>query len=129
MAVTLETHGRSISGVQIQVEYDPAILEAVGVEPGELLGEKPAEVKSIIPIIDIDNESGTLLYADVTTGQPQVPTPSGRFATIKFRVLEGALVGGEATLRITEVKIPDESARREIPGVVINGEVMVEISP
>lgn len=126
--LTLDPQGRGISGVQVQIEYDPAIFQIVEVAPGELLGEKPEDVRSVIPFVDIDNESGVLQFRDARIGPTQPPTPTGRFAAIRFQALDTAPTGEQATLRITGAKFPDENIH-EIRDVRIGRELKIEISP
>ena len=120
--LTLDPAGRGISGVQVQIEYDPAIFQAVVIEPRTLLGQEPVEV----PIID--EAKGVIEYAAARIGPTQPPTPSGLFATMRFRVLETATAGRETSLRITEVKIADENIE-EVRDVLIDGELRVAIPP
>ena len=121
MELVLAPRGRGISGVQVRVGYDPTRLEAIGVEHGDLLGLEPVEVHII------DEEKGVIEYAAARIGPTEPPTPSGTFATLKFRVLGNAPVGEEVTLRITDVKIPDENIQ-EIHPISIGDELRLEIS-
>ena len=121
--LTLDTQGRGISGVQVRIEYDPAVYRAIGMEHGGLLGPDPIEAGPII-----DGTTGVLEYAAARIGPTQPPTPSGLFATVKFQVLEAAPAGLESPLRITEVKIPDENIR-EIADLLIGDELKLRISP
>jgi hypothetical protein len=117
----LDPQGRGISGVQVRIEYDPTILQAVGMERGDSLGPDQVEV----PIFD--EENGVIEYAAARIGPTEPPTPSGLFATLKLRVLESAPPGKETGLRITEVKIPDENIR-EIRPISIGDDLKLEIS-
>ena len=126
--VSLDPRGRGISGVQMRTEYDPEVLQVAKVTPGGLLGEKAAEVQSIIPLIDIGSEPGILSYADARVGVTKPPTPAGVFATIEFRVLESAPTGNETVLKITEVKIADENIL-EIMDVAVGDALRVMVSP
>ena len=57
------------------VEFDSAHLELVEAVPGPLLGDKPLEVRAVLPTVDIDNQKGILRYTDVRTGPTTPPTP------------------------------------------------------
>ena len=92
------------------------------------MGEKPSAVRSVIPFIDIDDKLGILYFRDARIGPTQAPTPTGRFATIRFQAMDTAPAGEQASLRITEAKIPDENIR-EIRDIVIGRDLRVEISP
>ena len=126
--VTLDPQGRGISGVEMEVRFDPAVFQMLDVVPGQLLGEKSDELRGIIPIVDIDDGAGTLRYADVRLEVTQPPTPSGILATMKLQVLESAPAGRTALLSITEVKIPDENIQ-EIHDILIGEALRIEISP
>ena len=127
--MTVDPQGRGISGVELKIEFDPAVLQMIDVVPWTLLGEKPEEVRSTIPFTDIDNTLGTLHYADVRVDVTHPPTPPGLLATIKLRVLETAKAGRDTSLRIVDVKIPDENIR-EIQHILIESETLtVRVSP
>ncbi len=119
--LVLSPRGRGISGVQVRVGYDPTRLEAMGVEHGDLLGLEPVEVQII------EDEKGVIEYAAARIGPTEPPTPSGTFATLKLRVLGNAPVGEEVTLRITDVKIPDENIQ-EIHPISIGDDLRLEVS-
>ena len=120
--VVLDPQGRGISGVQVWIEYQPDILEIVGVEPGPLLGAEPAVAGPIT-----DEVAGLVQYAAARIGPTQPPTPSGVFATIVFRVLDTAMVGAKVSLKITEAKIPDENVE-PIGDIAIGDRLLVEVS-
>ena len=98
--VALDPAGREISGVQVWIDYDPALLEPVGVEPGTLLGVAPIEAGPIV-----DEVEGVFQCAAARIG----PTEAGLFAAIRFRVLDSVATAAEPVLKISQVKIPDEN--------------------
>ena len=120
--VSVDPQGRGISGVQVWIEYDPSIFQVVGVEPGALLGEEPAEAGPII-----DEVEGVFQYAAARIGETHTPTSPGLFAAVKLLVLDTVIPGNETSLKITQVKIPDQDIR-EIRGVLIGEELRLEIS-
>ena len=128
VAVSVDPKGQGISGVELEFRFDPAVLQVVEVVPGDLLGEKTEEIKAIIPIIQIDDTSGILSYADVRTGVTSPPTPPGLLATIRLRVLETAPAPRETSLKITSVKIPDETIQGLLDVQTGDG-LTLEISP
>ena len=79
VVVNLDPLGRGVSGAQVSIEYDSAVLQAVGAEPGDLLGPDPAEAGPTI-----DHAKGTIDYAAARIGPTQGPTSSGSFATLTF---------------------------------------------
>ena len=119
----IDPQEKGISGVQVRIEYDPAIFRVVGAESGTLLGPEPAVAGPII-----DETKGEVEYAAARIGPTEPPTPPGLFATLKFLVLETAPSGKVTLLKISEVKIPDENIR-EIRDVLIGEELEVNISP
>jgi len=119
----VDPQGRGISGVQVWIEYDPAIFQPVGAEPGDLLGQGPIEAGPII-----DEVNGVFQYAAARIGSTQPPTPPGLFARVTFRALETAGAGKETFLKIAGVKIPDENIQ-EIRDIIIGEKLRVEISP
>ena len=121
--LSVDPQGKGISGVQVRIEYDPAVFRVVGAEPGTLLGPEPAVAGPII-----DETKGDVEYAAARIGPTEPPTPPGLFATLKFLVLETAPSGKFTILKISEVKIPDENIR-EIRDVLIGKELEVKISP
>ena len=101
--VEVDPSGRGISGVQVQLGYDSYALRAIDVDAGPLLGVEPVEVEPII-----DQEKGTIVYAAARIRRTQPPTSPGVFAILRFQVRESASVGQQTSLKITDVKIPDE---------------------
>ena len=128
VVLAVDPGGRGISGVDVKIRFDSAILEMVDATAGDLLGEKPDEVASVIPSVEIDNATGTLSYLDVRIGPTSPPTPPGILGTLKVRVLETAPVGTETSLRLTEVHIPDENIE-EIADLLIGDDLAVVVSP
>ena len=125
--VSLDPRGRGISGVEMNVEFDPASFEVLEVEPGPLLGDKPSEVSAVLPRVEIDNTLGVLRYYDARIGNTVPPTPPSIVARIKLRVLEKPPADTLPYLRITAVKVPDEKIQ-EISDVTIGGELRFQIS-
>ena len=127
MDLMVDPRGRGISGVQLTIEYDPATLETLSVEPGPLLeGLSGPAIAEAGP--NILSAQGTLEYAAARIGLTVPPTLADRFATVTMRALETAAPGSSTTLRITAVKIPDENIE-EILDVEIGGELRVTILP
>ena len=120
--VVVDPMGRGVSGVQVRLEYDPQVLRAFGASPGPLLGESPAEAGPVV-----DAPPGTLDYAAARLGATTSPTSRGIFATFDFQVQSSARQGTVTTIRITRVKMPDQSIV-EIPGVRVGHGLTVKIS-
>lgn len=109
--------------MQLTIDYDSGVLQAVGAEPGDLLGPDPAEAGPTI-----DHARGVIDYAAARIGPTQGPTSPGSFATLTFRMLEGAPAGAMTAIRITETKIPDENIR-PISDVRIGDPLELQVSP
>ena len=122
--VTLDPQGRGISGVELKIQFDATNLRLVGLTPGKLLGEEPVEFGPVV-IGEADN---LIHYAAARIGETLPPTPSGLVAAMKFQVLETAAAGGETSLKITEVKVPDENIR-VIHDISVGEGITVEIPP
>ena len=116
VVLAVDPGGRGISGVDVKIRFDSAILEMVDATAGDLLGEKPDEVASVIPSVEIDNATGTLSYLDVRIGPTSPPTPPGVLGTLKVRVLETAPVGTETSLRLSPNPPMDRDGRGEDSG-------------
>lgn len=88
----VDPRGRGISGVQLTIEYDPATLETLSVEPGPLLeGLSGPAIAEAGP--NIRSAQGTLEYAAARIGLTVPPTLADRFATVTMRALETAAPG------------------------------------
>ena len=107
--------------MQLSIDYDPSLLEVIGVAPGALLGQEPVTVGPIL-----DETTGVVQYAAARIGETTPPTPSGLFATIQLKVLATAPEGSMTTLTITEVKMPDENIQ-EIADITVGDGLSLEI--
>ena len=125
--VSLDSRGRGISGVELNVEFDAASFEILEVEPGPLLGDKPSEVSAVLPRVEIDNSLGVLRYYDARIGDTVPPTPAGLVARVKLKVVEQPPEGALPYLRITAAKVPDEKIQ-EIGDLSIGEELKFQIS-
>ena len=92
-----------ISGSEITLEFDPAALEATGLEQGGFLGDTP-----LVGLNEIDNEAGMLRIAVARVGETTPPSPPGVLATVSFTVLDTA-ERGTHDLTLTEVRLTDEN--------------------
>jgi len=81
--VTVNTNGQEISGIQLELSYDPAILSNVTVTPAEnnLFGTNPA-----VLINSVDQELGRISYAIALGGlDSEEVSGNGNIASITFR--------------------------------------------
>ena len=103
VTISVDPKGRGISGGELNLSFDAAVMQIAKVTAGDLLGDSP-----IIGIEEIDNEAGRLKYALARKGVTPVPTPKGSFASITFTVKEDAKPG-EYDLVITKMGLSDEN--------------------
>ena len=117
--VNVDPAGKGISGGEISLRFDPAVVTVVSVEAGQLLGAEPLE-----GIKQIDEGEGTLRYALARLGATAVPTPSGTFARVTFQVAEGA-EAGSYSLELESVALADEAFKDVTPVDIHSGEMTV----
>jgi len=95
-------------------------MDALDVEPGNLLGSSP-----LVGFKEIDNEIGTVRYALARSGPTTAPTQEGNFATLTFRASANA-ENGTYAIRVVNVGLADESFN-DISGITTSsGSIVVE---
>ena len=77
---------------QVNMSFDPNILEYVKVTEGDILKEQPEGTNTVLPLV----EEGWVLFMWSTLGKYQGVDGSGTLATVEFNVLEW----GESYLNI-----------------------------
>ena len=88
ISVSVDPGGRGISGGEVDLKFDPRVLEAREIVPGDLLGPEP-----LFGLKEVDNEKGSLRVALARKGSTSAPTKPGILITVKFSVAEGAPPG------------------------------------
>lgn len=106
--------GCGISGSEINLKFDPKMIEITGIEEGEILGDSP-----IVGVKQIDNQVGSLTYALARVGTSYKSPETGTFATIDIKVLDSAKPG-TYELSLTSVGLSDE-VFKSIDGIVTKG--------
>ncbi len=118
ISIKVDPGDYGVSGGEINLAYDPDLLEVIEISPGDLFGPDP-----LVGIEKVDNETGTVKYALARRGMTSAPTPPGSFARIKFRTLNVGIASIELTfvgLANQDFKdIPKEEMRIENSTVVI----------
>ncbi len=110
--VNVDPAGKSVNGVEINLKFDPAVVQLDSVAIKSFLGSNPLEFDN-----EIDNTNGTLKLAHtIKGGNPEVTAP-GTYATLNFKVKSNAPVG-TSTLDLTKAKLSNASGN--IPGVTPN---------
>ena len=95
----------NLGALQIELAYDPQVVELQDIHEGPFLGSSGREVQCLPP----DAEVGALIFRCVTLGAtPDGPTGSGILATLTFQPV-GA---GISTLHFDRVILTDPSANR-----------------
>jgi len=109
--VTVDPAGKGVSGAEVKIAFDAAVVECEDVSPGDLLGDSPLEGKKVI-----DNENGMVRYTLARIGDTPVPTEEGTFAIFSFKVKEDA-PEGTYKLEITSAILTDENLDYIIPEI------------
>ncbi len=122
ISISVDPSGRGISGVQVEMEYDPGVFKVERVETRTLLGDDPVEIGPLV-----DSERGTIDYIAARIGPTAAPTTPGVFAIVVFQALQTARPG-ETSVSLTDVKIPDENIE-EIAEVSVGGPLTLNILP
>ena len=86
--IRVSPSGWGVSGCEVVIAYDPAVMESLGLEAGDFLGAAP-----LIGLEKIDSQSGTISLAMARVGETAVPSPAGTLATATFRMADSAATG------------------------------------
>ena len=116
--IKVKPSGWGVSGCEVNLDFDPDIMEALAVEPGTFLGDTP-----LVGMNRIDNQSGWLALALARVGVTSVPSPTGVLATANFKVLDSAK-SGSYKLDLTKVGLANEDfqdiTQFTVQGTIIN---------
>lgn len=72
--VRVEPGQNGISGGEVTVSFDPSLLQAMDIRPGDLLGSDP-----LVGMKEIDNQGGEVRCALGRVGVTPIPTSPGVF--------------------------------------------------
>ena len=111
----------TVSGCEVVLGYDPAVLVVVGVQPGGFLGSDP-----IVGLKRMDNSAGEVTLAMARRGETPSSCPAGVLATVSLSVRDSAPVG-EYPLELTKVGLADASFQ-DIEGVPTQGATLYVVS-
>ena len=100
--VRVRPSGRGVSGCEVVIGYDPAVMESLGVEAGDFLGATP-----LVGLQKIDSQSGKISLAMARVGETTVPSPAGVLATVSFRIADSA-AAGTYSLSLTWADLSDQ---------------------
>ncbi len=111
--VAIDPAGNLVKGVEINLKFDPAVVQIDSVIIGNFLGSSPQEFLNLV-----DNTSGTVHLAyTVNPTYPAVSSP-GTYATLNFKVKSNA-PNGASPLHLTAAKLANDTGA-DIPGVAAN---------
>lgn len=114
---------QGLSAVDVEITFDPAVVQVLSVEPGDLLGTEP-----LVVVKEIDNENGVVRLAMARRGASPTPSPGGTLAHISVQVSETATSGSTTTVELRAVKLVDE-AFNLVPEaeIVYQGQILIAI--
>jgi hypothetical protein len=101
--VQVQPGKQGLSAVEINLSFEPEVMQVIDIKPGELLGDGP-----LPGILNIDSEAGTVSYSLARIGATEAPTPAATFAIITFQILNSAQ-GGDYELTLTGVGAANEN--------------------
>ncbi|MDD5095378.1 MAG: cohesin domain-containing protein [Dehalococcoidia bacterium] len=102
VSVTAKAVNCGISGSEISVKFDPAVLQVAELNVDDALGSN-----TIIAVKETGNQSGILRCALARRGTTQISASEEILARIKFRIADWAKTGSY-NLTLTEVKLTNE---------------------
>lgn len=94
---------QGVSAVEINLSFDPEVMQVIDIKPGALLGDSP-----LPGILNIDSDTGTVSYSLARIGATEAPTPAATFAVVTFQVLNSAQ-GGDYELTLAGVGLANEN--------------------
>ncbi len=84
IAVTIDTHQNNVTGVQLEIAYDPTVLSTIAIVPGDFLPNAFSLIKNI------DTTNGRISYALAIPPTSSAKTGSGTVAIISYSILPTA---------------------------------------
>ena len=109
----IKTDAVGLYGLQLEIKYDPAVLQA----PGAQLTSGSCPLPDFVVYNVIDNGSGTISYA-ATSLAPTPPCDGGIVASFQFEVLPNA-AGGNTAVQFDSVILADIDGK-EIPATAVD---------
>ena len=111
-----------LGGYEFKMDFDPSVVQMVGVEEGGFLGSTGRMVIPLGP--QIDNTTGTVAFGAISAGTAPGAEGEGKLATISLK----AVGEGVTDLDLHDVKILRTSALK-MPVTVEDGRVWVGAGP
>jgi hypothetical protein len=94
--------GKGISAGEVNVIFNPDVLECIDIGSGDILGPSP-----LVGVKKIDNVNGSLRFAIARIGRTEPPTQPGVFAEIRFKAKPEANIG-TYTIELVGIGLADE---------------------
>ena len=113
------TPGTEIAGVQVDVSFNPLLIQVINVTKGDLFG-----VDSFFNYTKIDNANGTIIGIICVKTSPGGTLTPGTLATITFQSL---IEEGTSSVNLSNVIVGDAKGKA-VPVTTYNGTVNVEIN-
>jgi hypothetical protein len=117
ISIEVKPSGWGVSGGEISLVFDPDVLQAIDIEPGDFLGSSP-----IVGLKQLDNQAGEIRLAQARVGETEVPSPSGTLATVELKVLDSA-GSGVYEIELIVVGLADENFN-DIAGFTVQGTII-----
>jgi hypothetical protein len=121
--VVVDPAGYRISAGEVELSFNPQVLEAIDIQAGALLGSDV-----ILGARQIDNVGGKLRIAVAKVGSipgTAPPTAQGVLATTQWKVREG-VAAQQVSITISFVGLADRSFQ-DVPGITVSsGTVKVQ---
>lgn len=118
VSVETKLKGFGISAAEITLEFDPNVLQVIGLTAGELLGSGP-----LVGTEEKDDQRGVIHYALARKGPTQITDCAGVLAVIKFKVVGSA--GDQHNLTLSEVKLTNQDFKTISGFEIHNGSVEI----
>ena len=110
--------GDDVVAFQLELSYDPSILQVTESTEGDFLGSTG---RSVMPVgLKVDNEQGKVIFGAVSFGEATGPSGMGVLASITC-VAQGE---GCSLLQLLDIQVLDSQAQAQ-PVTVENGQVQV----
>jgi hypothetical protein len=111
--------GWGVSAGEINISFDPRVLEAVDIKPGNLLG-----TNALVGAKTIDNTKGIITYSLARVGATSKSDSQSTFASTTFKVKPGT--SGTSSIKLAKVGLSDENFK-DIQGLSLD-EATVNLS-
>jgi len=119
LAIQALVAGFGISGAELEVKFDPAVIQVISLSPGDLLGSSP-----IVAIEEINNSTGYVHYALARRGETQASDSAGTLVTLRCTIPNSAPIGNH-DVTIKSAILTDEQFQETTSFSIQNGTVKI----